>query len=770
MPVWLTLPPIVMALASLAARLGFIAALPDSPSTLSAMRSPTAMGVLASALAVNLLARDRRWLASILGLSTIGIGAMMLVHDASVQQLALDAPSAPQLGALARHDIGLMVGPVLLVLLGASIALSVSRPRAAQHLSELIATFVIMLAWLAFTFIVYRAYDPTTLQQERPIHAATAFSLALLGGALIATRGSEGLYGFLFRAGASAALARHTLPAALLGPFVVGLVAQLGLQHSFLGQGAGLALATLTVTTAMTFVLLLFARRLDVADRQTRIASRRTALVNKALERRVSRRTEELAAARDTAERASQAKTDFLAAMSHEIRTPLTAVLGIADLLATEPLTPRQSRYVRAIRSSGEQLLSIVNDILDFSKLRTGQIDLERIPFVLDALLEEVVSVMSLRAHESRVALRIEKGEGVPQAVIGDPTRLKQILFNLVGNALKFTEQGSVIVCLTMEPSGQGPALVRFAVTDTGIGMSKAQQATLFQEFKQGDVSMTRRYGGSGLGLAICRRLVDAMDGRIDVESHPGEGSRFWVDLPLKPAELSSQSPSQTAMPVALDPLRILLAEDVELNRDLVCEALGRHGHMVVAVDDGEKAVEAASKGGFDIILMDVQMPVLDGIEASRRIRALPPPAGAVPIIALTASVLESSRPALMKAGMNDWAMKPIVWGQLFELLARYSGKAATGLEKLPDAARLDGDAGRSLDPATIEGLRRLVPPAKLEQMLKAALDSAGADRRQAYGRASPRERDRAAGAPASRHAQHLRLHGDRPAGRRHRG
>jgi signal transduction histidine kinase/CheY-like chemotaxis protein len=726
-PVWLTLPPILMGAASLAARLGLFAGMPHWPGALSAMRVPTALGVIALAVAVNLLTAGWNRLAGTVALSPLAIGAAVLAAGMGVASLGIDAPPADpdQAATLAGVDLASAVGSLLLILLGASTVLSASRPRLAQDLAEVIATLTIALAWLVFTCMIYGTNGLIDLEHASSMRAATPLSAALIGVALIVTRGDEGLYGFLFREGSGAALARHTLPAALLGPFAVGLVAQLGFEGRSLGEGAGLAVTTLGVTAAMISLFLLFARRLELAERRTRLAARRLALANAALERRVGRRTEELAVARDTAERANQAKTDFLAAMSHEIRTPLTGVLGIADLLAAEPLTARQNRYVRAIRSSGQQLLSIVNDILDFSKLRTGKIDLERIPFMLDGLLEEVISVMSPRAHETRVTLRIDKGEGVPPAVVGDPTRLKQILFNLVGNALKFTERGSVIVRVTAEPRTEERSYVRFAVVDTGIGMSEAQQATLFQEFRQGDVSMTRRYGGSGLGLAICRRLVEVMDGDIGVESRLGKGSRFWVDLPLRAAELPPQSSAQTLVPIALDPLRILLAEDVELNRDLICEALGRQGHMVVAVNDGQQAVEAARKGGFDIVLMDVQMPVLDGIEATRRIRALPPPVGTVPILALTASVLESSRPALLKAGMNDWAMKPIVWTQLFELLARYGGKASPGARERPDTPEPQSVPQGSLDLATIEGLRQLVPEAKLGQMLAAALESA---------------------------------------------
>ena len=383
--------------------------------------------------------------------------------------------------------------------------------------------------------------------------------------------------------------------------------------------------------------------------------------------------------AQGAAEAAAQAKTEFLAAMSHEIRTPLTGVLGMADLLVAEPLGAKQKGYAQAIRTSGRHLLSVVNDILDFSRMEAGGLELERIAFSLAQMLEQVRSTMAPQATERGLTLRFVVDEAVPPIVCGDPTRIRQVLLNLVGNGLKFTHAGGVSVAIRAVPERaiDRPGLLRFEVRDTGIGIPAAKQAGLFEAFTQADRSTARRYGGSGLGLAICRRLVEAMDGRIGIDSAPDQGSMFWFEIPLEAARETALEPQGVLDQASGPPLRVLVAEDVELNRDLLSDMLGRHGHEVVFATNGEEAVALATKRTFDLVLMDVQMPVMDGVEATRRIRRLPPPAGHVPIVGLTANVLASERERYLAAGMNGCIGKPIVWPELFAALARHGGSTA---------------------------------------------------------------------------------------------
>ncbi len=410
----------------------------------------------------------------------------------------------------------------------------------------------------------------------------------------------------------------------------------------------------------------------------------------------------ELIHARDEAKRASAAKGDFLAMMSHEIRTPMNGVLGIAELLAGTALDDEQGDYVRVIRSSGETLLAILNDILDYSKIEAGKLSLERTRFSLPGLLEELIALFRFRLREGGPSFECAIDGDVPVHLLGDPVRLRQILFNLVGNAFKFTETGRIDVRVTLL-AGSAPASsskvsrcdtarVRFAVRDTGIGLTPEQCGRLFQSFEQADSSTTRKYGGTGLGLAICKRLAELMDGDIGVSSTPGAGSEFWFTASLGVAESAAAVPASVVKPadelakpgkakssqanspakavqavqaVAADaalPLtpatRVLLVEDNLINRKVMAGMLKKLGGSEPAIaGDGQEAVTKAMGQRFDLILMDTQMPVMDGLEATRRLRA----AGlTIPIIGVSAGALEEERQAALDAGVNDYVLKPV--------------------------------------------------------------------------------------------------------------
>lgn len=384
--------------------------------------------------------------------------------------------------------------------------------------------------------------------------------------------------------------------------------------------------------------------------------------------------------------RRSDARAEFLAAMSHEIRTPMTGVLGMADLLAAQDLSDEQRRYVDAMRSSGRHLVNVINDILDFSRIETGKLALESIDFRMSEMIEQVRSLIHPIALEKGLAFEAHWSPGSPAVVRGDPTRLRQILLNLAGNAVKFTAHGSVTLDVAGEADASGRVRYGFAVSDTGIGIAPDKLELLFTPFSQADRSTAREYGGSGLGLAISRRLAEAMGGRIVVESRPGRGSVFTLEVPLEPGDPDHRGAAGVAAVACAPPQRILVAEDVQVNRDILLRALGARGHGVAFAHDGAAALAAVQRDDYDMVLMDVQMPVMDGVEATRRIRALEGPAGRIPIIGLTANVMSQEQARYLEAGMDECLMKPIEWDRLDAAIARHAS-AARGIP--PE----DGDA-----------------------------------------------------------------------------
>jgi two-component system, sensor histidine kinase len=380
--------------------------------------------------------------------------------------------------------------------------------------------------------------------------------------------------------------------------------------------------------------------------------------------------------------RKSDARAEFLAAMSHEIRTPMTGVLGMADLLAAQELTAEQRRYVDSMRSSGRHLLNVINDILDFSRIETGKLALETIDFRVSEMIEQVRSLIHPMALEKGLAFDVRLAPGLPAVVRGDPTRLRQILLNLGGNAVKFTSQGSVSLEVTGEADASGRVRYRFQVRDTGIGIAPDKLETLFTPFTQADRSTAREYGGSGLGLAISRRLADAMGGQIAVNSSVGQGSVFTFEVPLEPGDPGHRSATGDEALDASSPQRILVAEDAQINRDILRLALGARGHRVVFAHDGAAALASVQREAFDMVLMDVQMPVMDGVEATRRIRALEGDVRRIPIIGLTANVMSQEQAQYLQAGMDECLMKPIEWDRLAAAIARHSSTA--GRERAP--------------------------------------------------------------------------------------
>jgi signal transduction histidine kinase/CheY-like chemotaxis protein len=393
-------------------------------------------------------------------------------------------------------------------------------------------------------------------------------------------------------------------------------------------------------------------------------------------ERLLAYRGQELEQARAHAEAANLAKSEFLAHMSHEIRTPLNAVLGFAQVLNREPLTASQRQWVARIQTAGQSLLVLLNDILDFSKIEAGQLRLESRPFDLAGPLARVESLMGQTAHAKGLALRIVTPETSPGWLLGDALRLEQVLVNLLGNAIKFTERGKVV--LRIEPTEITPttARLRFTVRDTGLGMAPEALGRLFTPFTQADAGISRRYGGTGLGLSICKRLADLMDGAIGAESQVGEGSTVWFEAPFARAAsgetVTRPAPARPAGP-RLTGLHLLVVDDSAMNREVVEQALALEGARTTLAADGQQAIHQLQvrPTAFDAVLMDVQMPVMDGLTATCLIRS---ELGltALPIIAFTAGVLAEQQQAARTAGVNDILAKPLDLEQMTALLLHW--------------------------------------------------------------------------------------------------
>ena len=397
------------------------------------------------------------------------------------------------------------------------------------------------------------------------------------------------------------------------------------------------------------------------------------------------RKTEDaLRLARDLAEKNAKAKSEFLANMSHEIRTPMNAILGMTHLLADTDMTDKQREYVDKAEHSAKLLLRIINDILDFSKIDAGRMELEHIVFSLPDLTNHVRDIVTGQTRGKSLALHVDIGEGVPDRVVGDPLRLEQILLNLASNAVKFTASGSVSISIALESKREDSVRLRFDVRDTGIGMTPAQVAALFTPFTQADTSTTRKYGGTGLGLAISRSLVELMNGSVWCESEPGQGSTFSFIAVLALPDARGAADESSALNLhAEDPdvppddyedlqgLRVLLAEDNEINQMIAEEFLERKGVLVTTVENGREALEALENKTFDVVLMDIQMPEMDGLTATSELRKNPRHQS-LPVIAMTAHAMVGDREVSLGSGMNDHITKPIDPDLLYAALRRW--------------------------------------------------------------------------------------------------
>jgi len=477
-------------------------------------------------------------------------------------------------------------------------------------------------------------------------------------------------------------------------------------RHSRVGIGLTLFLSALTLSFAL--IALSQVRQLD---------QRRLALEDLAASLRLARRD---------ADDANQTKSVFVANVSHEIRTPFHGLLGMLALLRESGLTPRQTDHLRTATESADHLLAILDDILDMSQLESGRITLAPRPVDLRALLREVEALMRPQAGARSLALHIDVGPSVPECALLDAKRLKQVLFNLVSNAIKFSDHGGVLLELRLRDGAESSAALHFAVSDTGIGMDEATQATLFSRFTQGDRSQAGRAGGTGLGLEISRSLARLMGGDITVRSQPGQGSTFMLEVPLRATEASTLTGAQfPELHAAARPLEVLVAEDHPVNREYMAALLhnlGHHGHFAA---NGQEAVQAARERHFDVVLMDLHMPVLDGVAATHAIRALADPrAATLPIVALTADAFPETRDRCLLAGMNDFLTKPVSPQKLATSLRRLFGSPAADNGALAhDTRQAPLQTGSLIDAAAIEAALQVMPRPQLAAMTHAYLD-----------------------------------------------
>lgn len=478
---------------------------------------------------------------------------------------------------------------------------------------------------------------------------------ALVVAALIGTAGLT-CRRYARRRGAAHDVSRPVLLAAVGIALAGGLLAEWTLWAS--GYPAPAALpaalvaraAILGLGGALAIVLIIVSTHLAVLRRELR-------------EHAESR--QQLQQAKAAAEEASRAKSDFLVVMGHEIRTPLNAVMGFANLLSETRLDEAQRDYLATITNEGTRLGALINDLLDLTKIEEGRLVLERLPFAPVETTQEVLRLVRARAREKQLELRLENRVEGPLLVAGDPMRFRQVLLNLVDNAVKFTARGAVTISLQWTPAasrGASPGRLAVTVRDTGIGIPEEKLKHLFQKFTQADTSTSRRFGGTGLGLAICHRLVHAMGGDITVRSRRGQGAEFAFTLPLTPVTLPGSPLAGTtgkSATGAVEP-RVLVVEETEANRQVIESSLRRHGFTPETVAGGEEMVRLATERGYNAIVLDLQTPDLDGYLAIQQIRASEPPGRRTPVIALTTSTARDTRERCLAAGMDEHLTKPL--------------------------------------------------------------------------------------------------------------
>ena len=581
----------------------------------------------------------------------------------------------------------------------------------------MLGLLVALLVFAGYLYNIPILYEPIPASSIA-LHTAIAAFVLFIGAAF--TRPHTGWVTLLSPNSVTGSFAPWLLPGIVFLPIGLGWVLNQFILSSAISPELGVDLFALS---SVLFLIVVAWRTGTIANRLGR---------NIELREQLELRLRE---ARAAAEEAAAAKSEFLANMTHELRTPLNSIVGFAGLLAKSPkLSATNRRFAKIIDGSSQSLLALVNDILDFSSLEAGAVTLHPVAFSLPKLVEDIVASVSLMADEKGLKIKVEKGNAVGEAHFGDVMRLHQVLLNLVNNAIKFTSKGGVTIALSAAEHSDSIQHLRIEVRDTGIGISPERLQGIFGRFAQADASIHGRFGGTGLGLAISKRLTELMGGTIGADSAEGEGTTVWIELTLPcvdPKALLDEEFFEEPAAATVG-RRILVVDDVDLNRDLVAAVLAPHGHRVDEAAGGAEAIEAVKLEDYDLVLMDIQMPGMDGLAATRAIRALPGLSD-LPIIAMTAQALASQWEACREAGMSDHLPKPITPAALFAMLDKWLGEsefepAGTNSEdyEIPAKLREEFVAHCARDLARVRLLLASNTPGAQEELRKLAHRVAG--------------------------------------------